>query len=140
MMLFSIPLYQPGYWLTLQPPEVGGGLGHLLFVFFLLVFLVGMTARIIGPQRVTDKYAKKIVKKIGAMLVTMGLLGVFLFFLSYEDVQLFGARFLYPIWLLGFLGWGGHLYWFFKKKLPQTRQQQQQLQTQRSYLPRKKKK
>ena len=139
MMLLAIPFYQPSYWFTLEPPIVDGGLGHALFLFFLLLFIVGMAARIAGPVRTKDKQAKKAIKQISAMLITMGLLGVFLFFLSYEGARLFGARFWYPLWFVGFIAWGVYLYWFFKKKVPAMQKHYDRLKEHRAYLPKKKK-
>lgn len=135
-----VQLIQPGYWLTLDPPVVSGLGGNLLFGAFVLFFIFGVIARVVAANRTHDPYVQKIGQRVGVFLVVMGLLGVILFFFSYERVQLFGARFWYPAWMMGVLVWIWFILRFIKRDIPFMRAQEQERKFVSKYLPSKKKK
>ena len=134
-----VPVYLPSYWLTLEPAVVTGGIGQVIFLCFLVVFTIGIVARITGPARMPDRFAKRLVKQVGTALVIMGALGVILYFFSYENVRLFGARIWYPVWLIGLVSWLGYYAWTAKKKIPLLRASQTARKEINAYLPKKKK-
>lgn len=134
----SLPLFDLGYWFSPVAAEVSGGIGQAIFVFFLLVFIMGLVARIHGPKRMPDRFAKRLVRNIGAALVIMGALGTVLFFLSSENIPFFGARFWYPAWLLCLAAWVGFYLWKAKKDIPVLREKQNVRKEMDAYLPKKK--
>lgn len=127
---------QPTYWLTLQPPEVGGFLGSVVFGVFVALFVLGIIGRIVVAPRGDERYKKEIGNRIATLLITMGLLGVILFFFSFEEIQLFGARFWYPVWVMAILVWMFFLVRFVKRDVPAKRAREEALKTQGKYLPR----
>ncbi len=124
------------YWLTLQPPEVGGLLGGLVFGFFVLFLVFGIIGRIVVDRKGDDRYKRDVGSRISSLLVTMGLLGVILFFFSFEGIQLFGARFWYPLWVLATLVWVFFLVRYVKRDIPAKREREERLREQGKYLPR----
>ncbi len=128
--------FQPMYWLTLQPPEVGGLLGGLVFGFFVLFLVFGIIGRIVVDRKGDDRYKRDVGSRISSLLVTMGLLGVILFFFSFEGIQLFGARFWYPLWVLATLVWVFFLVRYVKRDIPAKREREERLREQGKYLPR----
>ena len=84
--------FQPSYWLTMQPPEVGGLLGNIVFGVFIGLLVLGIIGRIVVDRRDDDRYKREIGGRISTLLITMGILGVILYFFSFEQIQLFGAR------------------------------------------------
>lgn len=98
-------LINPLYWLTLQPANTDGWMGKISFGFFVLLFLFGTVCRMVTVYRIKDRYIKQIGQRFGVFAVSMGILGMILFFFSYENIRLFGARFLYVFWLIAFIGW-----------------------------------
>ncbi|MBT5807885.1 hypothetical protein HOI18_01270 [Candidatus Uhrbacteria bacterium] len=127
--------FSPSYWLTLSPPQVNGTIGHLVFGFFVLCFVVGIVSRIVASNRTEDKYIEKIGQRIGTLFVTMGLLGVLLFFFSFERVSLFGARFWYPVWLIATGVWAFYIVRFIRRDVPAMRLRDMERKAISKYLP-----
>lgn len=127
--------FQPTYWLTLQPPEVGGLAGNVLFGVFVAFLVLGIIGRIVVDRRGDDRYKKEVGSRISSLLVTMGILGVILYFFSFEEVQLFGARFWYPLWIIATLVWVFFLVRFVKRDVPAKRAREESLRAQAKYLP-----
>lgn len=128
-------LFQPTYWLTLQPPEVSGLIGNIAFGVFVAFFLFGIIGRIVVDRRGDDRYKKEIGNRISNLLITMGILGVILYFFSFEEVQLFGARFWYPLWIIVTLVWVFFLVRFVHRDVPAKRAREESLRAQGKYLP-----
>jgi hypothetical protein len=127
--------FSPSYWFTLSPPQVNGTLGHLVFGFFVLCFVAGIVSRIVASNRIEDQYIEQIGGRIGTLLITMGLLGVLLFFFSFERVTLFGARFWYLIWILTTALWVFFIVRFIKRDIPSMRQRDIERKAISKYLP-----
>ena len=138
MDIFTI--IQPSYWLTIDPPQVNGFLGNLVFGAFILCFVIGIVSRIVASNRSQDRYIEQLGQRVGTLFVTMGLLGILLFFFSFERVQLFGARFWYPVWLVGVLVWVYYILRFAKRDIPAMRQRDLNRKSVSKYLPQRKSK
>lgn len=119
----------------MAPPEVGGLLGNIVFGVFLACFVLGLIGRIVVDRRGDDRYKKEIGSRISSLFITMGLLGVILFFFSFEHIQLFGARFWYPIWVIAILVWTFFIVRFVKREVPKKRAREMALREQSKYLP-----
>lgn len=133
-------LIQPSYWLTIQPPQVVGGLGSFVFGFFVLCFVVGIVSRIVASNRSQDRYIEELGKRVGALFVTMGLIGILLFFFSFERIQFFGGRFWYPLWLIGTIVWAYFIFRFAKNDIPKMRNRDMRRRAVNKYMPARKKK
>lgn len=127
--------FQPTYWLTLQPPEVDGLAGNVLFGVFVAFLVLGIIGRIVVERRGDDQYKKEIGNRISSLLITMGIIGVILYFFSFEEVQLFGARFWYLLWIIAVLVWGFFLVRFVRRDIPAKREREETLKAQAKYLP-----
>ena len=138
-MDFSVML-QPSYWLTLDPPQVMGLIGNVVFGLFVLCFVLGIVSRIVASNKKHDKYIEELGGRVGTFFVTMGLLGIMLFFLSFERVQFFGARFWYPVWLIIGLGWAFFIARFAKRDIPAMRLRDLNRKAVSKYLPRRRNK
>jgi hypothetical protein len=136
----TIPFYQLSYWLTTEPPVVGGTIGYILFGVFLLFVMTGMIVRVRRMNQLKDKFEKRLLSQISIMLIAMGLLGLILYFLSFEGIAFLGARFWYPVWLLGLIGWVSWIVYYAKIKIPERRKYNGARESFGKYLPRKKKK
>lgn len=128
-------LFQPSYWLTLQPPEIGGLLGNVVFGVFIAFLVLGIIGRIVVDRKGADRYKKEIGNRISSLLITMGILGVILYFFSFEEIQLFGARFWYPLWIIATLVWMFFLVRFVKRDVPAKRAREESLRAKWKYLP-----
>lgn len=89
----------------------------------------------VARSRVTDRYLLSAIEKATALLITMGLLGILLYFFSFERIRFFGARFWYPLWLIGTGVWAYSIFRFVKRDVPLKRQQVIERQEKRKYFP-----
>ncbi len=132
-------LLNPLFWFSLQAANVNGTFGKILLGFFLLLILVGIVCRIALIQKSKDRYLKMIGKHLVTFCVTMGIVGTVLFFFSYEGIQLFGARFWYLIFAIGFVLWAIFLTRFVLKDVPAMREKQVTQHAKSKYIPGRKK-
>ncbi|MBI2473178.1 hypothetical protein HYV70_01330 [Candidatus Uhrbacteria bacterium] len=133
-----LSFFRPTYWFTMDPPQVGGLLGNAVFVLFVLCVVLGVIGHIVTDRHKKDRYVRQIGKRVSTLLVTMGMLGVALYFFSFEEIQLFGARFWYPVWIIAVMVWTLLIIRFVRIEIPRSQQQTQTRQAIAKYLPRKK--
>ena len=133
-------IFSLSHWFTFNPASVGGVTGQFIFGFFAIVFVSGIIAGVMSQHRVEDRYQKILFNKVATMLITMGLLGVGLFFFSYEHVFFLGARFWYPVWLLGAIVWIVFIIRFFRKRIPVMVKRDLSRKEEKKYLPTRKQK
>ena len=129
----------PISWLSIQPANVETIFGKIIFGVFVLLALFGMVLRLVTIEKTNDRYKKQIGGKISVMCITMGLIGIVLFFFSFENIQLFGGRFWYPIWSLGLIVWIAISVRFIKKEIPTMRERDLKRTNQLKYMPSRKK-
>lgn len=129
----------PLYWFSLDAANVSTLFGKCLLGFFLLLFLVGIVCRIVVIHKSKDRYLKLIGKRLVTFCVTMGIMGVFLFFFSYEGIQFFGARFWYLLWFIGFVLWAVAIVKFVIKDVPALREKNVLQHAKSKYIPGRKK-
>lgn len=128
----------PSYWLTMSPPNVWQGLGRFTVVLFLALLVAGVVARM-RKQTALDRYTIELYRRLASLCLTMGFLGLLLFFLSYEQVQLLGSRFFYLVWLIGLVVWSALLARYVRKDIPAKRLQEQERLAREKYLPKRRK-
>jgi len=128
-------LFQPSYWFTMAPPEVGGLIGNLIFVLFIGVLVFGIVGRIVADRKGDDRYVREIGNRISTLLVTMGVLGLILFFFSFEQIELFGARFWYVIWVIAVVVWSVRIVRYVKRDIPDMKARSESLRARAKYLP-----
>lgn len=136
-----MPLFLlPSYWFTMRPPDVEGPIGYATLGVFLAFLFLGIVCRISADHRGKDFYLRAIGHRTATFLVTMGLLGTLLFFFSYEGIQLLGARFWYPLWLLAALVWAVCIVRYVTRDIPRLKASVDAREKQLKYLPQKNKK
>lgn len=139
-MSFDIrPLFYPSYWLTLEPPRVWDGSGRSLAIIFIGMLIASVVIRRFKLPKAADKIQANLYRRIANMLVTLGLVGMALYFLSYEQIRLLGARPLYLVWLAGLAAWVAFLVRFARKEAPAVRQGELDRRAIQKYLPKRRK-
>ncbi len=124
----------------MQPAEVGGWFGISLFAFFIFMCVAGIVAHMVAAQKFDDRYLRMVGNRVGNLLITMGALGVGLYFFSFERIQLFGSRIWYLCWLIGLIVWVVFLVRYTKNKIPSMKEQSEARFEKRKYFPSRKKK
>ncbi len=123
----------------MNPPEVGGLLGTIVFVVFVVFFVLGIVGHLVSERKGSDRFVRTVGHRISTLLVTMGLLGVLLFFFSFEGIRMFGARFWYPLWVILVVVWAFLIVRYLKCDVPLQRARETSSRAQRQYLPGRKK-
>ena len=131
----NFSFFNPAAYLTAQPAPVDGLTGKIIFGVFLLFCLLGVVGRIMLEQRTFDRYVIRIMNRWSTCLLTMGFLGLMIFFLSYENIPLLGARFWYVLWVIGFLVWTFFLVRFMTREVPALREKNLREHAKSKYLP-----
>ena len=104
-MNFDIrPLVHPSYWLTLEPPTVWQGSGRFVVVLFLGMLVASFIVRRYKPSGKNGQPSPT-TRRAADMLATLGGLALVLFFFSFEQIRVLGARFFYLVWMLGLVAW-----------------------------------
>ncbi len=134
------PLFDPGFWFQRVPPPLTPFFERALFAFFGLVLILGAVVRIVGSYKKYDRYVEAIFGRVGNMMVTMGFLGVIVFFFAYEQIPVFGSRYWFLIWGLGLVVWIAWIVYYAVKVIPEQRLRERARKELMKYMPKKKRK
>jgi hypothetical protein len=129
------PLLSPSYWFTLNPPAVWQGAGRSLVVIFLGMVVASIVIRRMKLPRAKDRYQAAMYRRLADMLSTMGGVGVALFFFSFQQIRLLGARPLYVLWVIGLIVWIALIVRYVKKIAPADRAREIERREKEKYLP-----
>ncbi len=139
MSLDLRPLAHPSYWLTLEPPNVWDGAGRGLAVLFVLMLVASVLVRRFKMAKAVDKIQAGVYRRVSEMLATLGFVGLVLFFFSFEQIRLLGARPLYLAWIVGLIVWVVCIVKFAKTEAPAVRQSVLDRRALEKYLPKRRK-
>ena len=133
------PLFSPSYWLTFEPPAVWTGAGSSLAVIFAGMLVASIVVRRMKVPQAVDRHQANVYRRVSGMLSTMGLLGLLLFFFSFQEIRLFGARFLYLVWVAGAAWWIVSIARYARREVPEARAREIERRERDKYLPKRKK-
>jgi len=133
------PLLQFDFWFNLEPMALTPTFERFFFIFFGVMVIFGAVARIMARHKKDDRLLLQVYRQIGRMFLTMGVLGLLIFFFTFEEIQFFGARFWFLIWGIGLIVWIVMII-LAAKKIPQKREEYAKAKEGDQYLPRKKRK
>ncbi len=139
-MFDILPLLKISYWFDINPPLMNELMGQIIFWFFAIFLIVGAVIRVVGSKRKDDKFVIAIFNKFGTLFLTSGFLGLLLYFFSYEQIYLFGARFWFLILGIIFLVWLGYIIRYIKKTVPKEKAEIAEREKFEKYMPKSKKK
>ncbi|MFH1712047.1 MAG: hypothetical protein ABH846_02305 [Patescibacteria group bacterium] len=131
------PLLNPEFWFALQPSTLTPTFERAFFLFFGLMVIIGAVARIMARHKKDDRLLLQVYRQIGRMFLTMGVLGMMIFFFTFEEIYFFGARFWFIAWGIGLIVWIAMIV-SHAKKIPQMREEYSRAKEGDKYLPRKK--
>lgn len=119
----------------LAPISIGIGFG-----FFAALVLIGILLRVLTTKKsAMDRFTDETLRRFSKEGITMGVLGLILFFFSYEQIHLFGAKFWYILWLAVSLVWLGMTLWYALRTVPSKRAAAKERIEREKYLPKSKK-
>jgi amino acid transporter len=128
-------LFSPAFWFDLTPVRLSSAFEVGFFVVFALMILGGLIVRIVNKQR-QDKFERLTLSRLAATLLWIGVLGLVWLFLTFEEIQIFGARFWFLVLALAFVASMASIYRYWTIKVPQQRMLEQSKAEANKYLPR----
>lgn len=128
-------LFNLAWWFDMTPVRMSTAFEIGFFVLFVLLILSGLIIRIINRQR-TDKFERTALSRLAATCLWLGVLGLGWLFVTFEEIQIFGARFWFLILLIAFLISTISILRYWKIKVPQLRMLEQSKAEANKYLPR----
>ncbi len=138
-MLINPNLFQPSFWFDLTPAPLLASSETFLFGFFGFMILFGVIIRLVASRRSDEPLVIKGFQQVGYVLLVMGIVGLFLFFFSYERIQFMSARFWYLLWAAGTIAWLVHIVRYFTHIVPSKLEAKKIKIEQSKYFPKKKK-
>ncbi len=130
-------LFTLSFWFDLQTTGLSSVYERGFFFLFALLVIFGSVSRIMAKNKKDDRFMVRAYKYVGQMFMTMGILGLFWFFFSYEQIYFFGARFWFLVWLLGLIAWIAWIVWYVKVKIPELKDKGVAKVETNKYIPRK---
>lgn len=132
------PLANLDFWFNLEPGALSPSMEQFFFVFFGAFVILGAVVRVVARhKKKDDKYAVLIYRKVGQLLLTMGILGMLFFFFTFEEAYFLGARFWFLLWGIGVIAWAASIFRFARTTVPAMRERHQKGKENERYLPRK---
>lgn len=137
-MIDFTTVLQPKYWFDLTPSPMSGISEKVLLAFFGIIFIAGLVLRAMERRKKIERFLARAVHRAARVGLTMGALGILFLFFSFEQARLFGARFWYLFWLIGFLVWLGFILHEYFRVAPREKKIEELRRQREKYLPRKK--
>lgn len=135
-MLDLRPLIKPSFWFDLTPTAMGPGFERLFFIVFAAMVIAGAATRIAARNKLTDKYERIIALRAANLAFAFGLVGFLIYFFTFEEIEFFGARFWFLVWLGALVVGVVRLVRYAKKEVPALRHRDQSRVEANKYLPR----
>ena len=121
-------------WLTVDVPDTTSLAWRVAFGLFAVLFLAGIAVRI-AVSRAKDRSRLPLLRRIAKLCIAMGTIGLVLGFFSFENIRLLGARFWYPVWVIGALVWAAFIVKYAMRELPAMNAAAKERQEKEKYLP-----
>lgn len=128
-------------WMSIDSLDITQGLGRVFIIIFVLMFFVGMVLRVVrARKKKEDVYVREMFRRIASLLTIMGILGIILAFLSFENIRFLGGRFWYPIWLVVVVIWIFFIVKYIRKQVPIMQTKEREREEKYKYMPKPKRK
>ena len=124
------------FWFNPAPVAMGSAFSTGFFIFFALFAITAAILRIIAKRTLRDVYDKQAFRMAGNMSAWLTAFGFVWLFCSYEEVQVFGVRGWFLLWVLLFLAGAVRVLWFVRKQAPALRLKNASRSSVNPYLPR----
>jgi len=134
-MNFLSPLWDIHFWFDFTPIRMAAPFEAAFFAIFALSMITGSVLRIMVRNGKYDRYQAIMRKRIANLCSLMGGLGLVWFFLTFEEIQFFGSRFWFLIWIIGFAVGLFSIWRFMKNEVPALKHREQSRADVNKYLP-----
>lgn len=138
MLSLIAPLFRPSFWFDLQTQPFSVWSERFLFVLILVCLGAGIYA-FVRARVVSEKALRRVWRRFGTCFLSAGIIGLILFFFTWQRIPLLGMRAWWPVWFFSHLAWGVWIVLRAKQDLPSTRRAQAERQAYEKWLPKAKK-
>ncbi len=135
-MNFLSPLFTWQFWFDLTPTRMAASFEAGFFGLFVLLLVGGAILRMYVRNGKLDKYRGTVLRRVAGIASSAGIVGLVWFFFTFEEIQFFGARFWFLIWIIGVVIAIVQLVRFVKKDVPVLQHREQSRADVNKYLPR----
>jgi hypothetical protein len=135
-MNFLSPLIDWHFWFDLTPTRMTATFEALFFGLFALCIFAGAVLRMYVRNAKFDKYKATIVRRVAAIATWSGVIGLVWFFFTFEEIQFFGSRFWFLVWIAGVIVAVVQLVRYTKNEVPELQHREQSRAEVNKYLPR----
>ena len=129
------PLLNLQYWFGNSPPPMAPEWASIFFGVFGAMFLFGLIIRLVASRGKHDRFVAQSFVRLSRLLVVLGVLGIIIVFLSFEQIPFLGSRFWFLIWGLILIIWFGWIVRYLVKVVPKERQAAFERARREQYLP-----
>lgn len=106
----------------MQPDMFIPWVGMTFLVVFTVMAIVGVVVKIYGVKAGLDKFVRRAVERAGNLLLTMGLIGLLIYFFTFEHVPILSMRLWLLVWLLSALAWVWSIARYVRVDIPAKRE------------------
>ncbi len=135
-MNFLLPLVDWHFWFTMTSVRMAASFEAVFFGLFVLCLVAGAVIRMMVRNARYDKYKAIVLKKIASVCSWAGITGLLWFFLTFEEVQFFGSRFWFLIWIVSICIALVMILRYVEKEVPLLKHREQSRADVNKYLPR----
>lgn len=134
-----LPIFSLSFWLNPNPPQFLLWTDRFLLVLVVACTVVGIVTAVIRSRPGFDKWMRRGLSKIAALMITMGLAGLLLYAFSYERIPYLSMRVWWIAWLLIVAVWVWFVARYFRIDIPAARKQRIEREQFEKWLPKNKK-
>jgi hypothetical protein len=128
-------LFTLKYWFTLNPEPFLPVVLNILYVFFGLLIIGGIAAKIMSKKHAGYPPTRKVYEKFYYFLASLGFSGLILVFLRSIRAYFIGAPFWLLVWLIVFLVWLYFILRYIFIKAPKLKEEIEMRRELEKYLP-----
>ncbi|MEI6288589.1 MAG: hypothetical protein WCP18_03365 [bacterium] len=132
-----IKFFTPSYFFDMQP-SIEPKTAYFLLGVFGIMAIAGIGIMIAKKVKKYEAHFAFLLQKYATCLLTMGLIGLIMVWLRFEQAFFLSSRFMLVIWLLAFAWWLAMIIKYQYKALPKIKEQIAKHQEFRKYLPKRK--
>lgn len=130
-----LSIFDPSFWFDLTPVRLSPWFEKGFFVLFALMLIAGAVLRMRLRAQKMDSLDRKILDRLVAIFFTAGGFGFLWLFFSFEEVQLFGSRAWFLLWIALVVYSLVRTWMFAKREVPALRAKRASQADANKYLP-----
>lgn len=123
------------YWFSLQPPIMAARSFLIAEIVLFVVFAAGVALKFYAKTWRNDPPRARLVKRLGSVIIGFAVASFFWLILKNETVYLLGARFWFPVMVIGFGAAAWRQWGRYQKTAPSENDAARKAVEFRKYLP-----